>query len=174
MGLNESRQWLSSLVKEPRFARLSVLGAGVVGDPVSIPWLIETMKSPITARLAGEAFSMITGIDLTYHDLNQDPPGTADDENEGVLGYDSDLPWPCPSSITEWWRKNQSRFSSGVRHLAGQPITLKSAKDVLVNGIQRQRAAAALELALRVQTEPLFEIRARGGWQLRKFAAWNS
>jgi uncharacterized protein (TIGR02270 family) len=174
MGLSESRQWLNSLIEKPELARLTVTGTGIIGDPASIPWLIETMNSPITARLAGEAFSMITGVDLAYHDLNQDPPETADDENDGVLDHDSELSWPCSSLISEWWRKNQSRFSFGVRYLAGQPINLKSAKDVLVNGKQRQRTAAALELALRVQSEPLFEVRGRGGWQLKQLAAWTS
>ena len=42
--------------------------------PVSIPWLIEKMKRPELARVAGEAFSLITGVDLAYDDLEGDWP----------------------------------------------------------------------------------------------------
>ncbi len=41
-------------------------------------------------------------------------------------------------------------------------------------GNQRQRAAAALELALREPTQPLFEVRAPGKLQVERLMAWNS
>jgi hypothetical protein len=42
----------------------------------------------------------------------------------------------------------------------------------LRDGYQRQRAAAALELALLSPDKPLFEVRARGDWQQRLIPVW--
>ena len=69
-----------------------------VGDPTSVPWLIGHMGSPALARLAGEAFSMITGVDLGQKDLDQPnpPEGEPDDlslEDSPVVHDDSPLPW---------------------------------------------------------------------------------
>ncbi|MCI5164482.1 MAG: hypothetical protein D3917_21205 [Candidatus Electrothrix sp. AX5] len=144
-------------------------GAGVLGDPVAVPWLIEIMAVPELARVAGEAFSMITGLDLAYEDLEGEwPEGfaagpTEDPEDEDVdLDSDEDLPWPAPALITGWWEANKGKFSNGTRYLAGQPIAPAHLSQVLVSGFQRQRAAAAMELALLKPEQPLFEVRAPG------------
>lgn len=174
---DESRGWISTFAKEPTQARLAVMGAGILGDPASVPWLLRQMESPDLARLAGEAFTMITGVDLEFHDLDQPRPP----ENDGFdppieevidLGYESNLRWPSPSLVARWWERNQHTFSVGVRYLSGEPITPQRMFDVLSNGKQRQRAAAALELALMQQDRVLFEVRARADHQRRKLAGW--
>ena len=78
---------------------MAVIGAGVIGDPVSIPWLIEQMMIPELARVAGEAFTMITGVDIAYEDLEGEWPAgfeagpTEDPEDENVaMDPDEDLP----------------------------------------------------------------------------------
>jgi uncharacterized protein (TIGR02270 family) len=176
MGLTESRQWVSALAKQPQFARLTVMGAGIVGDPVSVPWLIKKMESPELGRLAGEAFTMITGVDLARQDLSQDaPPKTdaAEDEIE-PLDYESNLPWPSAGPVAKWWKKNQQAFSKGTRHLGGRAITAQSAIEILVSGKQRLRAAAALELALLDANYMLFEVRARATLQELRLRQWTS
>ena len=45
-----------------------------------------------------------------------------------------------------WWEKNN--FRAGARYLVGKPITVEHCQQVLNTGFQRQRRAAALELAL--------------------------
>lgn len=179
MHLDESREWISALAQKPELAAQAVTGAGVVGDPAAIPWLIRKMESPELARLAGEAFSMITGVDLAYEDLDQDPPTPGAAEEEPIedipdLDYESNLPWPSPKLVAQWWEKNGHNFSPGIRHLAGQPIRVQTALDVLRKAKQRQRAAAALELALHRPDQTLFEVRARGHWQQRELTRWTS
>jgi uncharacterized protein (TIGR02270 family) len=178
MHLEESRRWISTFASKSELARQSVIGAGIVGDPTSIPWLIKKMESAELARLAGEAFTMMTGVDLAYHDLDQDP--TARDGAEDVpieevleLDYESNLPWPSAERLERWWRENQHTFSDGIRHLAGKPITSESLQQVLATGKQRQRAAAALELALLRHDMALFEVRSPGKAQLRVLASWS-
>ncbi len=135
----------------------------------SVPWLIEQMKIPELARVAGEALTMITGLELDSAPFEgQWPEGfeagpTEDPEDENVeMDPDENLPWPDREKIAEWWRKNQDRFENGTRYLVGRPMTVEWLNDVLRNGYQRQRAAAALELAIRQPGTPLFEVRAPG------------
>ena len=65
------------------------------------------------------------------------------------MDADENLPWPDPKLIQKWWNSNKSGFQPGTRHLLGKPITIDWCKQVLRVGRQRQRAAAALELAMR-------------------------
>lgn len=44
----------------------------------------------------------------------------------------------------------------------GKPITAQHCQHILITGLQRQRTAAALELALMQPSAPLFETRAPG------------
>jgi len=78
------------------------------------------------------------------------------------MDADENLPWPDPNLIQKWWLSNRGAFQPGTRHLLGKPITIDWCKQVLRIGRQRQRAAAALELAMRQPGNPLFEVRAPG------------
>ncbi len=75
---------------------------------------------------------------------------------------DEDLPWPNPKLISTWWQKNTTNFQNGTRYLVGKPITEEHCQHVLRYGYQRQRAAAALELAIRNPETPLFDVSAPG------------
>ena len=178
MDNDHAIQWLDELGRHSSSIRLAINGYGALGDPLAIPRLIEMMQTPALARPAGEALSMITGVDIAYADLDTDPPDdfhagpTEDPEDENVeMDPDEDLPWPDPELIGAWWHKNQISFQSGKRYLAGHPISSENCLHVLRNGFQRQRMAAALELALLHPDRPLFEVRAPGYRQQRLLAA---
>src|SRR5262249_46995307 len=148
-----------------------------IGDPIYIPWLIERMGEPATTRLAGEAFSMITGVDLPYRDLDVPPPadfqsGPNDDPKDENVALDEDdrLPWPDPAKVGEWWMKNKARFSVGTAYFLGQPKASADWLGALSDAFQRQRRAAALELAIRQPDKAMFEVRARGRLQRQLLA----
>ena len=169
MDRGQGKSWLLQLAERAETARSGVIGAGVLGVAELVPWLLEQMDVSELARVAGEAFSTITGVDITDEDLHGEwPEGfeagpTEDPEDENVeMDPDENLPWPDRGKIADWWRKNRDRFEPGTRYLVGQPMTVKWLNDVLRNGYQRQRAAAALELAIRQPAAPLFEVRAPG------------
>ena len=169
MDLSTAHGWQKELAQSPDTMRLAVIGAGVIGDPVLITWLIEQMNIPELSRVAGEAFTMITGVDIAYEDLEGEwPEGfeagpTERPEDENVeMDPDEDLPWPNPELILGWWSKNKSAFRNGTRYLLGQPISPENLQQVLRTGRQRQRAAAAIELAMIKPGQPLFEVRAPG------------
>jgi hypothetical protein len=85
------------------------------------------------------------------------------DEEEG-------LPWPDPRRVGAWWAANRTRFAVGTPYLLGLPKAGADWLGILREGTQRQRAAAALELALRQPEAPMFEIRARAALQRRQLA----
>jgi len=164
--------WQHKLGEKPETGRIAVIGAGVIGDPVSIPWLIRMMEEPELARVAGESVAMITGVDLAYEDLDGEwPEGfeagpTELPEDEDVeMDPDEDLAWADPELISAWWDKNKRSFQNGTRYFLGRPMTPENLKQGLRQGFQRQRAAAALELALQHPEQPLFEVRAPGLYQ---------
>ncbi len=161
--------WREKLARNPATLRQAVVAAGAAGDPDAIPWLLDQMAVPPVARVAGEAFSMITGADLAYQDLDANRPegfeaGPNDDpQDENVEpDPDEDLPWPDPALVRGWWNGQKARFAAGKRHLLGKEITEASARAALQTGRQRQRAAAALELAMLSPGKPLVEVRAPG------------
>ena len=169
MHLSDAHVWLQQLFKPSNLQRLAVTGYGVIGDPMAVPWLIQMMEVEELARVAGESFTMITGLDLAYEDLEGEwPEGfeagpTESPEDEDVeLDPDEDLPWPEPKLIREWWDSNKNAFRNGTRYLCGKPITEEQCQHVLRHGYQRQRAAAAIELVMMNPGQPLFEVRAPG------------
>src|SRR5262249_12955349 len=56
----DARIWIKRLILELAQLRVGAIGAGALGDPEIIPWLIDQMKVPKLARVAGESFSLIT------------------------------------------------------------------------------------------------------------------
>jgi uncharacterized protein (TIGR02270 family) len=169
MDLAAAASWQKSLAGNPKHLRQAIMVAGAVGDPVFVPWLISLMGQLPLARPAGESFTMITGVDLAYRDLERKPPEdfnagpTEDPKDENVeMDPDDNLPWPEPALVQKWWDKNRGQFQAGTRYLLGKPMSGDWLKTVLRDGRQRQRAAAALELAIREPGKPLFNVAAPG------------
>lgn len=169
MELKAAAKWLKKLAKNPKLVRQAVIGAGVVGTPDSIPWLLLQMTVPELARVAGESFTMITGLDLAAEkfDVNR-PEGfesgpTEDPADENVaLDEDENLPWPDAAKLVAWWERRGAVFEPQTRYLCGKPFTEEWLNQVLKHGYQKQRAAAALELAIQAPDRPLFNVRAPG------------
>jgi uncharacterized protein (TIGR02270 family) len=173
----EARIWIKKLIKELGRLRVAAIGAGALADPEIIPWLIDQMSVPALARVAGESFSLITGAHIAYDKLEGDKPDgfeagpTEDPQDENVdMDPDYNLPWPDPALVTKWWDSRRGGFAKDTRYLRGQPIGVDSIREALRNGYQRQRAAAALELAILKPGRPLFEIRDRGHRQQKLLA----
>jgi uncharacterized protein (TIGR02270 family) len=169
--------WQRKLFQNPKQIRLAIIAAGVLGDPEAVPSLIEQMKNPPLARVAGEAFTMITGVDIAYQDLDANKPegfeaGPTEKPEDAEVAMDTDehLPWPKPEAIQKWWNAHQGEFAKGTRYLVGKPITPESLHQVLREGRQRERAAAALELVLRQRGSKIFEVRAPGFRQQKLLA----
>jgi uncharacterized protein (TIGR02270 family) len=176
-GAQSAHGWLSTLAKDPSSLRWLIRGAGLVGDPAYVPWLIGHMADNKTTRLAGEAFCLITGLDLAWLDLEVKPPesfdsGPNDDPNDPNVEMDEDdgLPWPDTLQIQAWWQANSQHFQPGTRYFMGAPLNRDTCLRVLKDGFQRPRIAAALYLSLLNPGTPLFEWRAPARRQRRLLA----
>ncbi|AIC20790.1 hypothetical protein EY04_18330 [Pseudomonas chlororaphis] len=155
--------WIRQLMQNPEQRRIGIQAVGLLGDPVSVPWLIQQMSDLPHARVAGEAFSLMTGADLALLDLElQDLPdfdaGPNDDPEDANVALDPDenLPWPDPPLIAAWWQAHAGDFQAGVGYVLGLRQSESSYRQALVRGQQRQRIAAACGMARLRPTEVLF------------------
>ena len=167
LPVEQGREWISALAKDPANLRAVITATGVLGDPHAVNWLISRMADPLQARLAGEAFTLITGIDLERYKLTTPPSGqvavpndNTDDHNVG-LDVDENLPWPQAEQIAALWRNHGQHFLVGRRYFLGKAVTPEWLKNRLQESPQRQRHAAALELALIDSQSRLVNTRAR-------------
>lgn len=153
LPVEQGRVWISELAKDEKQARTVIKATGILGDPHAVNWLISKMTEPKFAKIAGEAFSYITGADFTKHELTSEQPivhpMSEDEPDESVeLDEDENLPYPDHNKVAKLWRSHGQKFLIGHRYFIGQPIKTAWLKSILNNGTQRQRHAAALELAI--------------------------
>ena len=180
MNVHAATLWYQQLKREPAQLRAAVTAAGIIGTPEFVTDLIDFMKDPAVARLAGDSFSVITGVNLAYENLSGNKPEgfqagpTEDPEDENVaMDPDENLPWPNPVLVAKWWNHHRAKFQAGRRYIRGKDIAIQSLREVLIDGSQHERAVAALELALREPTQLLFEVRGRDAAQLEELKRWE-
>lgn len=149
--------------------RHAIFGAGALGDPELVPWLLTFLEDERHARAAAWSLAMM----LNLHMAGGKPPrgfvsGPDDDPRAEDVSSDrdEDLPWPDPERVLAWWKERSSHFASRTRYLLGRPVESGWLQHVLCNANQVARASAALELSLLRRAETLFEVRAPGFEQL--------
>ena len=176
----EAHALLKPLSQDPAGVRLLVRGIGIAGDPHYVLWLIKQMDDVKLARLAGDSFSFIAGLDIASPDFERQPPedvefGPNDDPDDDNVAMDEDegLPWPDSQKIADWWEANKSRFTPGMRYFIGKPVTREHCIEVLKEGYQRQRIAAAEYLCLLEPGTKLFPTSAPAWRQQRWLAKMN-
>lgn len=168
---------LRALHADPSALRTLICAIGIAGDPHHVPWLLARMDDLALSRLAGESFSLITGLDLALLDLDRKPPegveigpnGDPEDPNVALDGDDG-LPWPDAAKLAAWWKANGASFTPGARYFLGQAPTAAHCLSVLQTGFQRQRRHAAEYLCLLKPGTPLFNI-AAPAWRQQRLLA---
>lgn len=168
LPIEQARAWISTLSGNPEQVRAVIEAVGVLGDPHAVPWLIEKMRKVETAKVAAESFTLITGIDLEKYDLSIDAPDEItvvpnDDPNDENVEMDEDenLPFPDVDKVALTWQKHGSKYVAGKRYFLGAEINQATLQAKINDGLQRQRQAAAMELALIDTESPLVNISAR-------------
>ena len=145
------------------------------GDPATVPWIISAMSRKDLARLAGWAFSMVTGIDLDAQRLNAAAPAPDEGEDERLVplqDLDVGLSWPHPALVNAWWRENSKQYAEGARLLLGRSATAPdNCFDILGNGTQAERWTAAMNLAIQQVNYPFVPTDARISVQLAQMNA---
>ena len=170
LPIDVARNWIGLLAKNPANIRVVIAATGILGDPQAINWLIEQARVPLLTRLAGEALTLITGIDLEANKLALEALPNLDDqlpnddaaEHDIEMNEDDRLPFPDVDKIAAIWQKYSNRFIAGQRYFMGQQINTEHLHNIYKTGYQRQRSAAAVELALLDAHQFLFNHAAKG------------
>ena len=151
---------LAQFEKNPEFRGLLIQAVGWNGDPAYIPWLIAQIDESDEARLAGEAFRLVTGLDLVANQMvrNQPPPSRS-----AAQVY----PMPDAAELTAWWQVNQHLYTCGTRYLLGRPPSEPWLIHILSAGEQAHRELAALHMTLSLPGKPHFPLHASAAIQLR-------
>jgi uncharacterized protein (TIGR02270 family) len=177
MSPSSAHAFLQQFGQRPDSLRWQVRGSGMAGDPKYVPWLIAQMGDTPAARLAGEAFALITGVDLGADALDRPAPGhvpsgpTDDPDDPNVeADPDDDLTWPDPQRVEAWWSASGSRFVPGARSFLGSPVTRAGCIGALRHGYQPQRLLGAHHLCLMDPGTPLFNTSAPARRQQRLLA----
>jgi uncharacterized protein (TIGR02270 family) len=174
LSIEKSRNWISQFSQQKQMTRAVIRATGILGDPHVIPWLIDKMSHFETAKIAGEAFTLITGIDLERYELSIDPPediisvpnDDIDDENVD-LDEDENLSFPDINKINHTWLRYRDRYKPGSCYVMGVEVKRNSAVMVeklnatLKHAGQRQRVSIALTLALLDPQSPFVNVNAR-------------
>ncbi|MBT8439896.1 MAG: TIGR02270 family protein [Gammaproteobacteria bacterium] len=168
LPIEQARSWISKLAADQNQNRSVIQATGVLGDPHAVNWLVAKMRDPLSARLAAESFTYITGLDLEQNKLVAETPPAISaqpndetDDDDVSLDEDENLPWPDPEKVSSIWMRQGQSFISGQRYFMGKPITVEWLNNKLVAGTQRQRHASVIELALSDSTSQLVNTRAR-------------
>lgn len=130
---------LQDVTKQTLSPRIKAYNLAMVGYPEAIPILIKEMEKFDHALYCGEAFSFITGVDLTEADLIR--VSNLSDEEESLLrqsgktdewtqSYEEDLPLPDVALVKAWWQTHQHNFVQGTRYLAGKTLTQENLEDI--------------------------------------------
>lgn len=163
MEAGHSQRWLRDASQTPSQLYAVVQGIGMLGDAVYLPTLVRLMEQPALARIAGESFSQITGLDLNTEAFAGTAPtgfevGPNDDPLDAEIEMDADeeLAWPNLAAVQRWWSDHHGRFVAGSRYLMGEVISQQQCLHVLRVAPQRRRIAAAYTLAVLQPDAPLF------------------
>jgi uncharacterized protein (TIGR02270 family) len=158
MGCEEKDvELLVDLLQEPRLRANALWALGFSGWAAAADACLAWLADDAVARLAGEAFSAITGLRLedSYVLPEQEPPEEPipleqEDLDADLVPRPEDaLPRPNPEAITEWWRGARGRFERRTRYLMGHPFQGEVLLAALERGSMRRRHVHARELAIR-------------------------
>lgn len=197
----QARRWAQELIRDGH-VRAALVALAACGAPGALDDILPHMGNEETARLAGFAFSQITGANLVELDLELDENAKADGDAEGGAGEaaapstaedsseididlaeeeasskeeeeDAHLPVPNPELVAKWWQEHKGEFSPNARYLAGRPVTDPGLRQTLVEGTQPQRRAASIELACLVRRGVLYNTSQPGFIQARDHLGWT-
>ncbi|HET6146460.1 MAG TPA: TIGR02270 family protein [Polyangia bacterium] len=175
LGTERDHDRLTAMLGDPRWQREAIWALGFGGRRAGADACLDLLAQDQQPRLAAEAFSAITGLDLREADLAVAPPPEPEDQPAGekdvVLDAEGALPLADVAGVIRWWNRQRPRFEAGVRYLGGRPITLGCLGDALLHGPMRRRRPLAFELAVRTQGRVQVETGAFLAEQRRRLSA---
>ncbi len=162
-------EWLVGLLRQEALQADVLWALGFSGHALAADACLELMGGEdMTAALAGEAFSAITG--LKWEGEYRKPSREEEDalipleeeelDADLVPGPEASLAVPVRETVVRWWEKARKNFERGTRYLRGNKLDAGGLLEALRREPMRRRPALALELAIRSRGAHLLQTRA--------------
>lgn len=181
---------LAQLLPRKTHRQHVLFALGFSGDPALMPVLIEYLHSEDLreAKLAAQAISTITGLDLQDDALRVQPRATPDvvsaepgahgsvpplDEDlvhDLALVPEDALPQPNAFAILKSWQEISTRFRQGTRYIGGQPYSRETLLQYLKHAPMRRRHAFASSYAISSGADAWIDTRALSATQRARLA----
>lgn len=157
----QARNWISELAQSPGQKPWVIKATATLGDPRALGWLVNQMQEPIVARLAGYAFTQMTGVDIAAG-LEASSPYSLEQQlelDDIAMDEQEFLPWPNAQAIEAFVNANANKhLAAGERYCWGRKISKQDLQTLYDQGTQPARRAANYELAL-MGAMPLLNLR---------------
>ena len=133
---------------------------GFAGDADSTDVLLQAMSDEKKSRVAGEAFSAVTGLAIASEfakpgeTQGPDVEEVADEEPPPAVHTEDSLPEPRVEKVKKWWDKERRRFVPGTRYVGGQPRSPATLRTAFLGGGTWRREVLLIELAASMANLP--------------------
>jgi uncharacterized protein (TIGR02270 family) len=133
---------------------------GFAGDADSADVLVQAMADEKMSRLAGEAFSAITGLSIAGEfakpgeTQGPDAEEVADEDPPPAVHPEDFLSEPRVEKVKKWWDKERRRFVPGTRYIAGQPRSPATLRTAFLTAGTWRREVLLIEMAASVANLP--------------------
>jgi uncharacterized protein (TIGR02270 family) len=183
LGSDADLRALVGLLGDGGAKRGALFALGFAGTRTAAVACLEMTKDEALAKLAGEAFCAIVGIDMVKEGMvlaDPEPPEEPvpfeeeDLDADLVPKPDDVLPRPDPKRLAVWWEGHRRLFSENERYIGGARADLARLEGALERGPTRRRHAIAAELAVRSGGRYRVETRAFCADQQRQMGTFSS
>jgi uncharacterized protein (TIGR02270 family) len=167
---------LTSALEDPERRKAALFALGFTGRMPAADAAAAHLGDRELGRLAGEAFSAITGVDiggaLSRAPERWDPDAPEEDEAE-VAGDPAEAALPSPEAapILAWWQEARKGLDPGARYLGGAPWSAEALLGALERAPMRRRPPLALDLAVRTRGAAQVDARGLARRQLEELGA---
>jgi uncharacterized protein (TIGR02270 family) len=153
VGSEAEQELIFAALDDPGHRTAALRALGFIGTQRAAEFCLRFIDDPdkLAAGLAGEAFSMITGLNSGPFALAPEQDDESISDAKDGLGESAVLALPVldPSAVAEWWKGKRPNFKPGPRYLRGEPRTLANIGEQLARLPMRWRNVILLELSLR-------------------------
>jgi uncharacterized protein (TIGR02270 family) len=183
LGGDAEVRGLVALLGDAGVQRGALFALGFAGTRLAADACLEATKDEALAKLAGEAFCAIVGLDLAKEGMvSSDPERPAEPIPFEEEDLDADiaakpeelLPRPDPARLGVWWEGHRRLFAANERYIGGARADLAGLQSALEHGPTRRRHAIAAELAVRSGGRYRVETRAFSADQQRQMCTFAS
>jgi uncharacterized protein (TIGR02270 family) len=154
------RAFVRGKALEPDAGMHALWALGFAGDADSADLLVQAMADKKKARVAGEAFSAITGLAIAGplakagETQGPDVEEVADEDPPPAVQPEDFLPEPQVEAVKKWWDKERRRLVPGTRYTAGHPRSPATLRTAFQTAGSWRREVLLIEMAASVANLP--------------------